>query len=72
MILLVIPVGLPINDNWVTRSSSVAPAILYGGSFLMAPTNDWPDAMLWLKTNTPEDAKILSWWDYGYWIGVTW
>ena len=34
----------------------------------MAPTNDWPDAMLWVKTNTPENAKILSWWDYGYWI----
>ena len=26
--------------------------------------------MLWLKANTPEDAKILSWWDYGYWIGT--
>jgi len=67
MILLVIPVVLPKDDNWVT-SANIAPAILYGGSFLMAPTNDWPDAMLWLKTNTPEDAKILSWWDYGYWI----
>ena len=67
VILLVIPVVLPLNDNWVT-STSVAPAILYGGSYLMAPTNDWPDAMLWVKTNTPENAKILSWWDYGYWI----
>ena len=67
VILLVIPVGLPLNDNWVT-ATSIAPAILYGGSYLLAPTNDWPDAMLWLKTNTPEDAKILSWWDYGYWI----
>jgi len=67
VILLVIPVGLPLNDNWV-RATSVAPAILYGGSYLLAPTNDWPDAMLWLKTNTPENAKILSWWDYGYWI----
>ena len=69
VILLVIPVGLPLNDNWVT-ATSIAPAILYGGSYLLAPTNDWPDAMLWLKTNTPEDAKILSWWDYGYWIGT--
>jgi len=67
VILLVIPVVLPLNDNWVT-STSVAPAIFYGGSYLLAPTNDWPDAMLWLKTNTPADAKILSWWDYGYWI----
>jgi dolichyl-diphosphooligosaccharide--protein glycosyltransferase len=67
IILLVIPVVLPIHKNWVTNSS-IAPSILYGGSFLMGPTNDWPDAMLWLKTNTPEDAKIFSWWDYGYWI----
>ncbi|SVB21322.1 uncharacterized protein METZ01_LOCUS174176, partial [marine metagenome] len=67
VILLVIPVVLPLNDNWVT-STSIAPAILYGGSYLLAPTNDWPDAMLWLKTETPENAKILSWWDYGYWI----
>ena len=69
VILLVIPVGLPLNDNWVT-ASSVGPAILYGGSYLLAPTNDWPDAMLWLKSKTPENAKILSWWDYGYWIGT--
>jgi len=69
MILLVIPLVLPKNDNWITYSY-VAPGILYGGSYLMAPTNDWPAAMSWLKTNTPEDAKILSWWDYGYWIGT--
>ena len=69
VILLVIPLGLPLNDNWVT-ATSIAPAILYGGSYLMAPSNDWPDAMLWLKTKTSEDAKILSWWDYGYWIGT--
>lgn len=23
---------------------------------------------MWLRQNTPEDAKILSWWDYGYQI----
>jgi len=22
----------------------------------------------WIKNNTPEDAVIASWWDYGYWI----
>ena len=30
-ILLVIPVVLPLNDNWI-KATSVAPAILYGGS----------------------------------------
>ena len=22
----------------------------------------------WIKNNTPEDAVVASWWDYGYWI----
>ena len=33
-------------------------------------TNDWPDAMRWLKENTSEDAVIAAWWDYGYWIST--
>ena len=24
--------------------------------------------MIWLKSNTSEDAVIAAWWDYGYWI----
>ena len=24
--------------------------------------------MEWIKLNTPENSKIASWWDYGYWI----
>jgi len=30
--------------------------------------DDYRDAYLWLKTNTPEDARIMAWWDYGYQI----
>ena len=26
--------------------------------------------MQWLRENTPKDAVIASWWDYGYWIGT--
>ena len=26
------------------------------------------EAYWWLRQNTPEDAKIMSWWDYGYQI----
>ena len=26
--------------------------------------------MQWLKENTPEDAVIAAWWDYGYWINT--
>jgi dolichyl-diphosphooligosaccharide--protein glycosyltransferase len=26
--------------------------------------------MQWVKENTPKDAVIASWWDYGYWIST--
>jgi hypothetical protein len=28
----------------------------------------WIDSMEWLKNNTPEGSRIVSWWDYGHWI----
>jgi len=34
----------------------------------MAPDNNWYDALIYLRENTPPDAVIMSWWDYGYWI----
>ena len=30
--------------------------------------DDYREAYYWLKQNTPHDAKIMSWWDYGYQI----
>lgn len=30
--------------------------------------DDYREAYSWIKHNTPENAKILSWWDYGYQI----
>lgn len=30
--------------------------------------DDFREAYYWLRMNTAEDAKILSWWDYGYQI----
>ncbi|WP_243665908.1 hypothetical protein [Vulcanisaeta sp. JCM 16159] len=34
------------------------------------PTPDWLDALRWLSYNTPTNATVLSWWDYGYWISI--
>jgi dolichyl-diphosphooligosaccharide--protein glycosyltransferase len=31
--------------------------------------DDYREAYQWLRQNTPEDAKVMSWWDYGYQIG---
>ncbi|NPA22072.1 MAG: hypothetical protein GXN92_00630 [Candidatus Micrarchaeota archaeon] len=28
----------------------------------------WVDAMEWLYNSTPNNSRIISWWDYGHWI----
>uniref|UniRef100_M4F048 dolichyl-diphosphooligosaccharide--protein glycotransferase n=1 Tax=Brassica campestris TaxID=3711 RepID=M4F048_BRACM len=30
--------------------------------------DDYCEAYYWLRQNTPTDAKVMSWWDYGYQI----
>ncbi|KAI9087938.1 hypothetical protein K1719_030268 [Acacia pycnantha] len=30
--------------------------------------DDYREAYYWLRQNTPPDAKVMSWWDYGYQI----
>ena len=65
--LLIVPITLPTYANWI-NAIKAPPTILNGGSTFNIATSDWPDAMKWLKTNTPKDAVIVSWWDYGYWI----
>jgi dolichyl-diphosphooligosaccharide--protein glycosyltransferase len=37
---------------------------------IKAPISDWIEALAWIRENTPSDAVIASWWDYGYWINV--
>jgi len=32
------------------------------------PISDWIDALTWMRYNLPQNAVVVSWWDYGYWI----
>ena len=34
------------------------------------PSDDFLDALMWLKTRLPAYEPVASWWDYGYWISV--
>merc|ERR1712238_166885 len=47
------------------------PTIIFEGT-LKDGTNvkvdDYRDAYFWLKHNTPEDSRVMAWWDYGYQI----
>jgi dolichyl-diphosphooligosaccharide--protein glycosyltransferase len=67
IILLIISVAFPADDNLFTITKN-PPTILNGGSTFLISTTDWIDSMEWIKNNTHEDAVIGAWWDYGYWI----
>ena len=67
IVLLTIPVALPVNANWI-NVVKIPPTILHGGTHFNITTNDWGDALEWIKGNTEHDAVIAAWWDYGYWI----
>ena len=67
IILLIIPMIFPVGSN-VFAISKVPPTILNGGTVFPITSIDWLDSMEWIKNNTPEDAVIAAWWDYGYWI----
>ena len=68
--LLMVPMVYPEKLNWANNNVGLPVTILNSGTHFDISTNDWSDAMQWLRENTPEDAVIASWWDYGYWIST--
>ena len=64
--LFILPLVFPINNNWINNVD--VPPIILTGATQFPPVNDWLETMEWIKLNTPENAIIASWWDYGYWI----
>ncbi len=41
-----------------------------GGLTPSAPSGAWPLALKYIRENLSDDAVVVSWWDYGYWISV--
>ncbi|MCL0037310.1 hypothetical protein M1N15_01650 [Dehalococcoidia bacterium] len=48
--------------------SSFLGAYGLGANPRIAPHTNWQSALTFLRDKTPEDAVVISWWDYGYWI----
>jgi len=66
LFLFTSPLIFPENSNWINNND--VPPVIFTGGTSNPPTDDWLDALEWIKLNTPENAVIASWWDYGYWI----
>lgn len=60
-----------LHCTWVTAEAYSSPSIVLsarspdGGRMIF---DDFREAYYWLRMNTPEDSKVMSWWDYGYQI----
>lgn len=57
--------------TWVTSEAYSSPSIVLaarGNNGQKIIFDDFREAYFWLRQNTPEDAKVMSWWDYGYQI----
>lgn len=57
--------------TWVTSTSYSSPSVVLssrnsdGSNHII---DDYREAYYWLRQNTPQDAVVMSWWDYGYQI----
>jgi dolichyl-diphosphooligosaccharide--protein glycosyltransferase len=57
--------------TWVTSHAYSSPSVVLasqnpdGSAHII---DDYREAYYWLRQNTPQDAVVMSWWDYGYQI----
>ncbi|EXJ78289.1 dolichyl-diphosphooligosaccharide-protein glycosyltransferase [Capronia epimyces CBS 606.96] len=58
--------------TWVTSNAYSSPSVVLASRLPDGSQHiidDYREAYYWLRQNTPYNAKVMSWWDYGYQIG---
>lgn len=61
-----------LHCTWVNSNAYSSPSVVLASKNPDGSQNiidDYREAYYWLRMNTPEDAKVMAWWDYGYQIG---
>lgn len=61
-----------LHCTWVTSNAYSSPSVVLASRLADGSQHiidDYREAYYWLRQNTAEKAKIMSWWDYGYQIG---
>ncbi|XP_043273290.1 dolichyl-diphosphooligosaccharide--protein glycosyltransferase subunit STT3B isoform X3 [Venturia canescens] len=69
--ILMLLMMFTVHCTWVTSNAYSSPSIVLasytndGGRTIL---DDFREAYYWLAQNTVNDARVMSWWDYGYQI----
>ena len=59
-----------VHCTWVTSMAYSSPSVVLASHNQdgLQLIDDFREAYYWLRQNTPQDAVVMSWWDYGYQI----
>ncbi|KAK3105925.1 hypothetical protein FSP39_008689 [Pinctada imbricata] len=69
--LLMMLMLFAVHCTWVTSSAYSSPSIVlasYNHDGSRTILDDFREAYFWLRQNTDDKARVMSWWDYGYQI----
>jgi dolichyl-diphosphooligosaccharide--protein glycosyltransferase len=68
--LAIISIGFIADASLAIRLSNTPQPIVNAAAPYALVNYAWVSALNWLKYNTPPNAVVFTWWDYGYWIQV--
>ncbi|KAL1227248.1 Dolichyl-diphosphooligosaccharide--protein glycosyltransferase subunit STT3B [Trichinella spiralis] len=60
-----------VHCTWITSNAYSSPSVVlayYNNDGSRTILDDFREAYFWLRKNTPDQARVMSWWDYGYQI----
>ncbi|KAK1880589.1 Dolichyl-diphosphooligosaccharide--protein glycosyltransferase subunit STT3B [Dissostichus eleginoides] len=71
MLMLMLLMMFAVHCTWVTSNAYSSPSVVlasYNNDGTRNILDDFREAYYWLRQNTEENARVMSWWDYGYQI----
>ncbi|TNN33634.1 Dolichyl-diphosphooligosaccharide--protein glycosyltransferase subunit STT3B [Liparis tanakae] len=71
MLMLMLLMMFAVHCTWVTSNAYSSPSVVlasYNNDGTRNILDDFREAYYWLRQNTGEHARVMSWWDYGYQI----
>jgi len=71
MAIMLILLLFVVHCTWVTSNAYSSPSVVlasYNNDGSRNILDDFREAYHWLRQNTDDKAKVMSWWDYGYQI----